>query len=264
MITRHRITQRANDDDVDAAVVERDYVLAHIVAQLHRASLPGEGRLVFKGGTALRLVHVGEYRYSADLDFTVLNGTLDDALHALTNVVAQAKDFAAFPLLDLTENVKPMVQYIGPLAAGKPRELKVDIATDEYVESVEKKAILPVWDDLPESSSFDVYTLDEIAAEKLRCVIQRLQCRDLYDLFQLTDSLGIVLAEVRPLFEKKTRTKGLDPGLFASRFEERVVQYERRWTDEMSGHVPSDPPDFGAVIRIVRRHLRTAGLLVEG
>jgi predicted nucleotidyltransferase component of viral defense system len=59
---------------VSAAVVERDYILAHIVAQLHLVVLEDEGRLVFKGGTALRLVHIGDYRYSADLDFTLING----------------------------------------------------------------------------------------------------------------------------------------------------------------------------------------------
>jgi len=32
MLTRFAITRRADDDGVDASVVERDYVLAHIVA----------------------------------------------------------------------------------------------------------------------------------------------------------------------------------------------------------------------------------------
>ena len=73
MLTRHAITRRADHDGVDAAVVERDYVLAHIVAQLHRLQLADGARLVFKGGTALRLVHIGDYRYSADLDFTLIN-----------------------------------------------------------------------------------------------------------------------------------------------------------------------------------------------
>lgn len=37
MLTRHAITQRADLDGVDALVAERDYVLAHIISQLHRA-----------------------------------------------------------------------------------------------------------------------------------------------------------------------------------------------------------------------------------
>jgi predicted nucleotidyltransferase component of viral defense system len=64
MLTRHAITHRADQDGVDAAVVERDYVLAHIVAQLHLLQPSNGERMVFKGGTALRLVHIGNYRYS--------------------------------------------------------------------------------------------------------------------------------------------------------------------------------------------------------
>ena len=261
MLTRHRITQRASDDGVDATVAERDYVLAHVVAQLHRAVLPGGGQLVFKGGTALRLVHVGDYRYSADLDFSVLNGTKDDAQAALVEVIAAARDHAGFTVLCLSDDASPMLRYVGPLGASKPRELKVDIATDEYVETVEQLGIRPVWDDLPESIPFDVYPLDEIAAEKLRCVIQRLQCRDLFDLFQLVDALGVDLVQVRPLFERKARAKNLDPGVFRQRFEERLPHYERRWIGEMSDHLPYAPPEFDGVVRIVRRNLRAANLL---
>jgi hypothetical protein len=263
LLTRHRITQRASDDGVDATVVERDYVLAHVVAQLHRVSLPDGGQLVFKGGTALRLVHVGDYRYSADLDFSVLNATKSDAHAALLEVVAAARDHAGFPVLELSDDASPMLRYVGPLQAGKPRELKVDIATDEYVETVEQLGIRQVWDDLPASIPFDVYPLDEIAAEKLRCVIQRLQCRDLFDLFQLVDALGVHLTDVRLPFERKARAKNLDPGIFRQRFEDRLPQYKKRWSDEMSDHLPYDPPDFDGVVRVVRRNLRAADLLGE-
>ena len=39
MRTAHAITRRADRDGVSSAVVERDYVLAHIVAQLHLVAL---------------------------------------------------------------------------------------------------------------------------------------------------------------------------------------------------------------------------------
>jgi predicted nucleotidyltransferase component of viral defense system len=76
VLNRHAITRRADDDGV---VVERDYVLSHIVAQLHRLQLSDGGHLVFKGGTALRLVHIGNYRYSADLDFTLTGAAVEAA-----------------------------------------------------------------------------------------------------------------------------------------------------------------------------------------
>ena len=62
--SKAQITKIASRDGVDARVVERDYVLAHIVALL--SSQDADARLIFKGGTSLRLLHFEEYRYSAD------------------------------------------------------------------------------------------------------------------------------------------------------------------------------------------------------
>ena len=55
-------------DGVPAPTVERDDVLAHIIAAL--GALNDSHGLVFKGGTALRLCFIEDYRYSAHLDFS--------------------------------------------------------------------------------------------------------------------------------------------------------------------------------------------------
>jgi predicted nucleotidyltransferase component of viral defense system len=117
-----------------------------------------------------------------------------------------------------------------------------------------------VWSDLPEPVPFDVYPIDEITAEKLRCIIQRVQCRDIYDLFRLVDDMGVSLDEVRPLFERKAEAKGLDPATFAERFDDRLGRYKDRWDTEMLEHI-ADPPRLDDVVRVVRRHLRGAGLI---
>ena len=73
MTTKAQITKVASRDGVDAPVVERDYVLAHIVALI--SANDAEKGLIFKGGTSLRLLHVEDFRYSADLDYSVIKGT---------------------------------------------------------------------------------------------------------------------------------------------------------------------------------------------
>lgn len=103
MLTRFAITRRADDDGVGAMVAERDYVLAHIVAQLHRAKPTDGGQLVFKGGTALRLVHISDYRYSADLDFTIIGGSASAATASMVEVLDAARDHAGLPVLELTD-----------------------------------------------------------------------------------------------------------------------------------------------------------------
>jgi predicted nucleotidyltransferase component of viral defense system len=240
--------------------VERDYVLAHIVAQLHRAEPADGGQLVFKGGTALRLVHIGNYRYSADLDFTLIGGNTNAATMAMVEVLEAARQHAGFPVLELTDGDSP-IAYVGPLAAAKPRHLKLDISDTEVVETVEQRTILDdVWPDLPEAVPFAVYPINEIAAEKLRCIIQRAQCRDLYDIFRFVEDMGISLTEVRPLFEQKAMAKGLNPATFSEKFDDRTARYKGRWDGEMADHL-ADPPRFDDVVRVVRRHLRAAGLL---
>ena len=263
VITHHLITRRADDDGVDAVVVERDYVLAHVVAQLPWVQMPAGGRLVFKGGSALRFVHIGQYRYSADLDFTVLDSSPEDAATALSRAVAAAQAHAGFPTLEIRAGKSglPRLAYVGPLGAAKIRTIKLDLAVDEHVETVARGRMLDgVWRDLPASAAFDVYTLPEITAEKLRCVIQRVQCRDLYDLYRLTEDGNVDLRELAALFDSKARAKRIDPAVFPTRFEGRRKKYEERWEREMREHL-KDPPRFDDVLRVVRRNLRQAGLI---
>jgi predicted nucleotidyltransferase component of viral defense system len=261
VLTRHAITRRADLDGVDAAVVERDYVLTHIVAQLHRLQLANGGRLVFKGGTALRLVHIGDYRYSADLDFTLIDESVAAANAAIADVLAAARHYTGLPMLELTEGDSQWIAYIGPLEASKPRRIKLDLSDSEVVESVEQRTIFPdLWPDLPDAVAFDVYPIEEIAAEKLRCIIQRVQSRDIYDIFRLIEDVDVDFAGVRPLFERKTNAKGIDPASFEERFKDRLDRYKTRWETEMPEHV-ADPPRFDDVVRVVRRRLRGAGLI---
>lgn len=74
MIHQNVIKRRADEDGLSASAVERDYVLAHSLIAISERDR--EQRPVFKGGTALRLCHFENYRYSADLDFS-LTGKVD-------------------------------------------------------------------------------------------------------------------------------------------------------------------------------------------
>lgn len=144
----------------------------------------------------------------------------------------------------------------GPLGA-KPRPLKLDIADDELVEDTTTLPIVSRYPD-QEPRKCLVYTLDEVAAEKLRCVIQRLQCRDLYDLNELLVVRGVDARAIWPLFKRKARHRGVDPDRFAGRFEDRESEWKRRWDDELSEYVVGGSPHFEGLFRAVRRELRFA------
>ncbi len=255
MTTRAHITRRAAKDGVPARTVERDYVLAHVIAGV--ATLGDETSLVFKGGTALRLCHFDEYRYSADLDFSLVSGSIEDGYASISRALEATG--GAIQGMRLTDDEPPRVAYVGPL--GRERTLKLDLAGDELVLNTERQGLLPRWTDLPKDASVLVYTLDEITGEKLRCVLQRLQCRDLYDLLVLFLEGQVDAAEAASIFRPKAEHRGIDPGSFAPKYHERIDQYRKRWDTELREHVAGDVPHFGEVERRVARHLRKAGLL---
>jgi predicted nucleotidyltransferase component of viral defense system len=89
----------------------------------------------------------------------------------------------------------------------------------------------------------------------LRCVIQRLLCRDISDLHRLFVREGVEVATAWPLFEEKTRAKNLDPERFSERLSAREPEYKRRWEQELSDLGPDVAP-FEAVVRELRRRLR--------
>jgi len=252
VINRNQIIKQADDHRVPAATVERDYILSHVLAAI--TDCDQAQQIVFKGGTALRLCYFEDYRYSADLDFSLIGG-LDrpGALQAVAGALATFQQALGLPQLSLTDATPPRIEYVGPL--GRSRTLKLDLADDELVENTTRRPVFRRYSDQGESDCL-AYTLEETAAEKLRCVIQRLQCRDLYDIHELFVVRGLDPSFVWPLFERKARHRKLDPSLFQTRFEERLPQYKARWTNELSDHVAGDPPQFETLLRAVRRALR--------
>ena len=255
MITAAPITQRAAADDVHTRTVERDYVLAHIVAGF--AALGNDTGLVFKGGTALRLCYFDDYRYSADLDFSIVAGTEADAYTTIESALDNAG--AVIPGMHLTDSMPRRIAYVGPL--GRERNLKLDIATDELVLNTGEQGLLPRWPDLPNDATVFVYTLPEIAGEKIRCILQRLQCRDLFDLSLLLEAGCVDAAEAAQIFIPKVEHRGLDPASFPDRYAHRIDQYRERWDGELREHVAGDVPHFDRIERHVTRSLRRAGLL---
>ena len=237
---------------MSALVVERDYVLTHIVEAL--AQLQPPPGLVLKGGTALRLCFYEDYRYSADLDFSLVELSVEDGLELLRRALERCLEAVGLPRLALADVEPAEVEYAGPL--GRVHAIKLDLADDELVlETTGRKVISRYSDQSEDGSTITTYTLQEIAAEKLRCVIQRLLCRDISDLHRLFVREGIEVDLVWPLFEEKTRAKNLDPRRFSERLAAREPHYRRRWEQELADLEPDVPP-VDEVIRQLRRALR--------
>jgi hypothetical protein len=133
VITRGLITQRSIDEQLPAQTIERDYVLANICADLGAL---GNERLVFKGGTLLRLCYFQDHRYSADLDFSAIEGlTAADAIAAVATAVDACRRRIEAPTLMVSDadGGTAWISYVGPLGS-RPRKIKLNISDDELVE----------------------------------------------------------------------------------------------------------------------------------
>ena len=93
-------------------VLERDYCLAWFLAVLSESDL--KNILGFKGGTALKRCYFSDYRFSEDLDFTLLEAVpLEEILRRLDAVYREVWDNSgivfAFDREDRQKHVKALL-----------------------------------------------------------------------------------------------------------------------------------------------------------
>ena len=259
MISAGVITKRANDEEMDARVIERDYILSDICADMGALDEP---RLVFKGGTLLRLCYFDDYRYSADLDFSAINGlSKGDALGRIASALANCQQRLELSELGLVDDGEALaISFVGPVGA-RSRRIKLDVSDTELVENHQRVPLQHLWSDLPDDAALEGYALEEVGAEKLRCIADRVQCRDLFDIHHLLDAQLIEPMESWELYLRKAENDKVNgkqrtsPGQWAHMFGRRLGAYQRSWTQEL-GEYMSDVPPFDTVERQTSRLLR--------
>ena len=192
---------------IPEAVIERDYVLAWFLTGL--AGHPLREVLAFKGGTALRRCWFENYRFSEDLDFTLIRPiTLEKILAGLNEIFATVETACGLQIAFDREDRHGhqnshtfYLRYQGPLPAAN--DVKVDITINEVLcfplQDRPIQRTYDSFDDLPGGPTVKVYAIEEIAVEKLLALSDRArnEPRDLYDLWYLFDSTNMRVAEMR-------------------------------------------------------------------
>jgi len=226
MLTKAQIQRMAQRNGVGMQVQERDY-LQHLILWLLYSRSQG---LIFKGGTALRLVYGGN-RYSEDLDF---NGPQDvSVLQSVWEVVAAGlEDFGINAEMhnawssDVGYSFD--VSFRGPLYDGRDHSKgKVRIDVNRRPEEVEsrRELVTSEYDDV-RPFVVTVLALDHLLAEKVRAMVVRGKPRDLYDIWLLLRQGS------RPDPELIERKLGLydiswEPGVLEGALEQVRADWER-------------------------------------
>lgn len=246
--------------------IEKDYVLTWLLFSIAKQSLLRE-MLVFKGGTALKKVWFEDYRFSEDLDFTLV----DDAL-ADTDMLADFEKAFEFARREanLTFQLPPSniahhdsgslqlyVHYIGPLKGQLgSRDVKIDITRGEIIETeVLEKSIFRAYTDLEDDFTLRCYSLSEILIEKMAALMGRSEPRDLYDFWHLTEVEGMDVRGVLPDFARKAANKGLSASEFMEKTVAKEARFKKDWENKLRSQIHELPP-FEAVFREAKRHFR--------
>lgn len=250
---------------IPEAVLERDYCLAWFLIGLSQSKL--RDLLIFKGGTALKRCHFGDYRFSEDLDFTLARkaefAEIREGLEEVYGLVADAAGIRfTFENEDRQAHVNSYTFYLryeGPLPA--PNTVKVDITISEVLYfPVEQLPVLrsyPEFEDVPEGRLVAVYSLNEIATEKVVALQDkaRNEPRDLYDLWFLTTRAGIEVGDLNEAIGEKLRFRKKENAGVEDRIIAKEARLKTLWNSRL-GHQMESLPEFDEVFRAVRRELR--------
>jgi uncharacterized protein len=220
--------------------------------------------IVFKGGTVLKKAYFEDYRFSEDLDFTLLVDTIsnEQIFEWFAAVFEYIKEKANIPLERIDDNehedggINFYISYIGPLGGqGNNKKVKVDISRSEKLAfKPERQAVTISYSD-QERHELLSYSLEEVLIEKLRSVMQRMQARDFYDIWYLLEIHGMDIGFFINEFRTKCENKDLNPAELHNKLEQRLPQYKGRWQKSMADQI-KDLPDFEQVEREVMRHLK--------
>jgi predicted nucleotidyltransferase component of viral defense system len=260
---------KAGGRRIPESVLERDYCLAWFLMGLADSGL--QPSLAFKGGTALKRCYFGDYRFSEDLDFTLLETiafeSIRQRLESVYDAVRESSGIEfGFDREDRHSHANShtfYMRYVGPLPSGG--SVKVDITTRErLVFPLESRPVLRAYEefsDLPDDRVIQAYSLAETATEKVLALADRArnEPRDLYDLWHLVVREGIDLARLAPAVTAKLAFREQQ----ATGIREAILKKEGRlkalWSARLSNQMAVLPP-FDQVFREFHRALRQADL----
>lgn len=263
MIKPGEIQKKARARCVRDQQIEKDYILSWI---LQGVAIHNElsKMIIFKGGTVLKKAYFDDYRFSEDLDFTLLDDNISNQqiFDYFNEVFEYIKEEANIPLEIIDDNehedggINFYISYIGPLGGmGTNKRVKVDISRREQLQ------FEPILQDVfhtytdQEEHKLLCYTVEEILVEKLRSVMQRMQVRDFFDIWYLLEVHGLDIDFYINEFIAKCESKNIKPNDFFKKLDQRLPQYKARWQKSMKEQI-QNLPEFEQVEREVMRHLK--------
>jgi predicted nucleotidyltransferase component of viral defense system len=262
MITRQEIMDAAREFGLGAHIIEKDYVLGWLLDGISKHKIIGKD-WIFKGGTCLKKCYFETYRFSEDLDFTLaqenhLNADfLTEAFREIADSIYNEtgleilKDLIRFEIYENPRgklSAEGKISYRGPMRQrGDLPRVKLDLTADEII------AFPPVmrevqhsYSDKPQNGIFvQCYCFEEVFAEKIRALAERLRPRDLYDVIHLYHHEDVIPDHdiLNKTLKQKCDYKGILPPTAKTLADKpQRVELEAEWANMLAHQLPALPP----------------------
>lgn len=267
MIPHAEILALRGEWNLRADIVEKDYMLGWMLA-----AIAGTGDLaetwIFKGGTCLRKCFHETYRFSEDLDFTIVDGGPEEPEDLLPmfeqvrqvlfdrtglEIVVDERSFVRRRNRRGNPTTQGRIAYRGPSRPPTLPKIKLDLTSDEMLaRPPDRRAILHPYSDADDvAGSVRTYSLVELLSEKIRALAERCRPRDLYDVvnvYRHPELLGDP-APVMAALEEKCAYVGIPvPDADTIRRSPFREELEQEWENMLAHQLPH-LPDFAGFWR---------------
>ncbi len=267
---RSRLQEARKRSGLPWEIIERDYLLSWVLAGISRLDILNQ-TLVFKGGTALKKCYFGDYRLSEDLDFSALGDVpkgnkMEETMREMCAETQKLLEEYA-PIGITCERYTERESHPGgqeaftirarmPWQRESQTRVMVEVAVDEKIlKPTKRKPVIHEYGE-PLDVKVQVYSLEEIIAEKLRAILQHLEkfqergwsrsrARDYYDLWRILGAYksDLDLSDFHSLLREKCAVRNIGFKGQDDFFPETMLDYiEKTWVQWLGPLVPNLPP----------------------
>jgi predicted nucleotidyltransferase component of viral defense system len=256
MIAKRELESLSAQWSVRLDVIEKDYALGWLLAGI--AQHPElTNTWVFKGGTCLRKCYYETFRFSEDLDFTVVDSgpeLPEDLTRIFLEISEWLRDTTGLALIVDNDSFRRKVNrrgkgttqgkitYTGPNTHPGLPKIKLDLTADEVVvRRPELRAIRHDYSDSPlPVNGVLSYSITELFGEKLRALTERCRPRDLYDVVHMHRHPDLIgkSSQVAAVLHEKCLHAGIAVPTFESMNASSHDEIESDWTAMLSHQLP--------------------------
>ena len=196
---------QAKNLKIDVTQIVREFWETVVLKGLFES--PNGKFLIFKGGTALRLVY-GSPRFSEDLDFSLTEDNLKGKFKPLVK-----KIISPYPELLITDLEEKYYTYLGEIKITQdylPSPFRIKIEISKRRERAYKSDLALISSSLSTVQCLvRVATLKQLYKDKLICIKERAKPKDVFDLWYICQKLKKTYEPETITISKKELTRDL-------------------------------------------------------